>query len=58
MKKKCKIFLGAFINNSNAQNLNCLTLAKYLDKDKLDSYDFKYILIHVLIFLLIYAPLA
>jgi len=26
----------------------------YVDKDKLDSYDFKYILIHVLIFLLIY----
>lgn len=31
---KCKVFLGAFVNYTNAQNLNCLALAKHLDKDK------------------------
>ncbi len=31
---KIKIFLGAFVNYTNAQNLNCLALAKYLDKSK------------------------
>lgn len=36
--KKIKVFLGAYINQSNAQNLNCLTLAKYIDKDKFDVY--------------------
>jgi len=36
--KKIKIFLGAYINSTNAQNLNCLALAKYLDKDKFDVY--------------------
>ncbi|WP_457598119.1 glycosyltransferase family 4 protein [Hydrogenimonas sp.] len=34
--KKIKIFLGAFINSTNAQNLNCLALAKHLDKEKFD----------------------
>jgi glycosyltransferase involved in cell wall biosynthesis len=38
MAKKVKIFLGAYINQSNAQNLNCLTLAKYLDKSHFDVY--------------------
>ena len=32
MKKKIKIFLGGYINSINAQNLNCLALAKHLDK--------------------------
>ena len=33
MSKK-KIFLGAYININNAQNINCKSLAKYLDKEK------------------------
>lgn len=36
--KKTKIFLGGFVNITNAQNLNCLALAEYLDKDKYDVY--------------------
>ena len=32
--KKVKIFLGGYINYTNAQNLNCRALAIYLDKDK------------------------
>lgn len=36
--KKIKVFLGGYINNSNAQNLVCLTLAKNLDKEKFDVY--------------------
>ena len=37
-KRKTKIFLGAFLNVINAQNLNCLSLAKHLDKDKFTTY--------------------
>jgi glycosyltransferase involved in cell wall biosynthesis len=29
--RRIKVFLGAFVNQTNAQNLNCLTLAKYMD---------------------------
>lgn len=36
--KKPKLFLGGFVNCTNAQNLNCLALAKYLNKDKYDIY--------------------
>lgn len=36
MERKTKIFLGAFINYTNAQNLNCLAIAKHLDKDKFE----------------------
>jgi len=36
--RKVKVFLGAFINQTNAQNLNCLTLARYLDKSKYVVY--------------------
>ncbi len=36
MKKK--IFLGAYINSTNAQNLNCYALAIHLDKEKFDVY--------------------
>ena len=36
--KKINIFLGGFINLTNAQNLNCLSLAKYLNKDKFNIY--------------------
>ena len=35
---KKKIFLGAYINYTNAQNLNCLSLAKYLNKEKFEVY--------------------
>lgn len=31
---KIKVFLGAFVNYTNAQNLNCLAVAKHLDKSK------------------------
>ena len=34
--KKIKVFLGGYINCTNAQNLNCRSLAKYLDKDKFE----------------------
>lgn len=33
---KVKVFLGGYINYTNAQNLNCRALAKYLDKDKFE----------------------
>lgn len=38
MAGKIKIFLGAYINCTNAQNLNCLALAKHLDKEKFEVY--------------------
>lgn len=33
-QKRIKVFLGAFVNYTNAQNLNCLSLARHLDKSK------------------------
>ena len=33
MRKK-KIFLGGYINHINAQNINCRSIAKHLDKEK------------------------
>ncbi|MEG1581351.1 MAG: glycosyltransferase family 4 protein [Bacteroidaceae bacterium] len=33
-KRRTKVFLGALVNCTNAQNLNCLALAKHLDKSK------------------------
>ena len=33
MRKK-KIFLGGYINHINAQNINCKSIAKHLDKEK------------------------
>ena len=36
--KKIKVFLAAFTNQTNAQNLSCRALAKYLDKDKFQVY--------------------
>tara|TARA_X000000368_G_C22771510_1_gene597390 strand:+ start:180 stop:740 length:561 start_codon:yes stop_codon:yes gene_type:complete len=36
--RKRKIFLGGYINYTNAQNLNCLSLARHLDKEKYDIY--------------------
>ncbi|MDG5490138.1 glycosyltransferase family 4 protein [Psychroserpens sp. SPM9] len=34
--KKIKLFLGAYINSTNAQNLNCLAIAKYIDKKQFE----------------------
>ncbi len=36
--KKIKIFLGAYVNFPNAQNINCDHIAKYLDKDKFEVH--------------------
>lgn len=36
--KKIKVFLGAFVNQTNAQNLSCRALAKYLDKNQFEVY--------------------
>lgn len=36
--KKIKIFLGGYVNSINAQNLNCLSLARYLNKEKYEIY--------------------
>ena len=37
-KKKIKIFLGGYLNYTNAQNLHCLALANYLDSSKFTTY--------------------
>ena len=34
MKRKKKIFLGAYINYMNAQNINCKSIAYHIDKSK------------------------
>tara|TARA_B100000886_G_scaffold160461_1_gene109391 strand:- start:3199 stop:4230 length:1032 start_codon:yes stop_codon:yes gene_type:complete len=36
MLVRVKLFLGAYVNCNNAQNLNCLALAKHLDKSQFD----------------------
>lgn len=36
--KKINVFLGAYINFTNAQNLNCLALANHLDKEKFNCF--------------------
>jgi len=36
--KKIKVFLGGFVNFTNAQNLNCLALARHLDKEKFNCF--------------------
>ena len=38
---KIKVFLGGYVNTTNAQNLNCLALAKHLDKEKFEVYTLK-----------------
>lgn len=35
---KTKIFLGAYVNFPNAQNINCDHIAKYLDKEKFEVH--------------------
>lgn len=37
-RKKIKIFLGAYLNQTNAQNLSCRALAQFLDKSKFEIY--------------------
>lgn len=32
--KKIKLFLGGYLNSSNAQNINCRSIATYIDKEK------------------------
>lgn len=36
MKRKIKVFLGGYINSSNAQNLNCRSIAKFIDKNQFE----------------------
>lgn len=37
-RRKIKVFLGAYVNQTNAQNLNCRQLATHLDKSKFKVY--------------------
>jgi len=39
--KKIKVFLGGYINYTNAQNLNCRAIAEHLNKDKFEVYALK-----------------
>lgn len=39
--KKIKIFLGGYINSTNAQNLNCLAIAQNLDKERFEIFVMK-----------------
>ncbi|MFT4803463.1 MAG: hypothetical protein ACI9YE_000656 [Psychroserpens sp.] len=36
--KKFKVFLGGYINSSNAQNINCRSIVNYLNKKKFDVF--------------------
>ena len=36
MTFRVKLFIGAYVNSTNAQNLNCLALAKHLNKSQFD----------------------
>ncbi len=38
MSRKIRIFLGAYVNFPNAQNINCDHIARYLDKDKFEVH--------------------
>ena len=38
MSRKIKVFLGAYINQTNAQNLNCRALATYFNKSRFKVY--------------------
>ncbi|MFT4802460.1 MAG: glycosyltransferase involved in cell wall biosynthesis [Flavobacteriaceae bacterium] len=39
--KKISIFLGGYINYTNAQNLNCRAIAEHLNKEKFDVFTLK-----------------
>lgn len=51
---KSKVYVERIMLVYKYRLYNISNNKSYVDKDKLDSYDFKYILIYVLIFLLIY----
>ncbi len=36
--KKIKLFLGAYVNFANAQNINCDHIARYIDKEKFEVH--------------------
>ena len=36
--RKIKLFLGAYVNFPNAQNINCDNIAKYIDKEKFEVH--------------------
>ena len=36
--RKIKLFLGAYVNFPNAQNINCDHIARYIDKDKFEVH--------------------
>lgn len=38
MSKKIKVFLGAFVNQTNSQNLSCRALALHIDPTKFEVY--------------------
>jgi len=38
---KIKIFLGAYINSANAQNINCRSICESLNKDKFETYSLR-----------------
>lgn len=38
MSRKIKVFLGGYINLLNAQNINCRSLAQFLDKGKFEVF--------------------
>jgi glycosyltransferase involved in cell wall biosynthesis len=39
--KRIKVFLGGYINYTNAQNLNCRAIAEHLNKDQFEIYTLK-----------------
>lgn len=38
MNKKLKLFLGAYVNFANSQNINCDHIARYIDKEKFEVH--------------------
>lgn len=38
MKKKIRLFLAAYVNFPNAQNINCDNIARYINKDKFEVH--------------------
>ena len=36
--KKIKLFLGGYVNFTNAQNLNCASIATNIDNDKFEVF--------------------
>ena len=42
MSRKIKIFLGGYVNYQAAQNINCRSLSKHLDKERFEVYTILY----------------